>query len=234
MKDGPDISRIAALIGDPARANMLVALMSGRALTATELAAEAGVTAQTASSHLARLTEGGLVQQRRQGRHKYLSLASAEVAHLLEALMGVAAGAGHLRNRVGPRDAALRRARVCYRHLAGEMGTQMYDSLMARGLILGGQDGPSLTADGRAFMTGIGVDLAALERGRAPLCRACLDWSERRTHLAGSLGRALLARIEVMGWATRQPDSRAVLFSSAGERAFHISFPALETRQRSA
>jgi len=104
MKDGPDIARIAALIGDPARANMLSALMSGKALTATELAREAGVTAQTVSSHLAKLTAGGMTVERRQGRHKYISLASDDVGRALEALMGVAAGAGHLRTRTGPRD----------------------------------------------------------------------------------------------------------------------------------
>lgn len=133
MKDGPDIARTAALIGDPARANMLVALMSGKALTATELAAQAGVTVQTASSHLARLHEGGLLRLRKQGRHKYFSLASSEVAGVLEALMGLAAGAGHLRSRTGPSDKALRKARICYNHLAGDMGVQMFDALLARG-----------------------------------------------------------------------------------------------------
>lgn len=229
MKDGPDIARVAALIGDPARANMLVALMSGRALTASELAAEAGVTPQTASAHLARLTEGGLLRQRRQGRHKYMALASDEVGHLLETLMGVAAGAGHLRSRTGPRDAALRHARVCYRHLAGEMGTKLYDSMSARGFLRDAGDGPVLTPAGGDFVTGFGIDLDALRRSRAPLCRACLDWSERRTHLAGSLGRALMARIEELGWARRQAGSRIVTFSPDGARAFHDRFPALET-----
>src|SRR5690606_11551205 len=132
MKEGPDIARIAAVIGDPARANMLVALMSGKALTATELAAEAGVTAQTASSHLARLHASGLPRTRKQGRHKYFSLASVEVAGVLEALMGLAAGAGHFRSRTGPMNKALRRARICYNHLAGDMGVQMFDSLLAQ------------------------------------------------------------------------------------------------------
>ena len=122
MKEGPDIAHVAALIGDPARANMLTALLSGKALTATELASEAGVTVQTASSHLAKLGTGGLLRQRKQGRHKYFSLAGADVAHVLEGLMGLAAGAGHLRTRTGPKDAQLRKARVCYNHLAGDMG----------------------------------------------------------------------------------------------------------------
>lgn len=228
MKDGPDIASLAALIGDPARANILLALMDGRALTATELAAEAGVTPQTASTHLARLTEGGLLRQRKQGRHKYLALAGDEVAHLLETLMGVAAGAGHLRSRQGPRDADLRHARLCYRHLAGAMGTRLYDSLRSRALVAGEGDRLHLTDDGRAFATDFGIAPAVLS-GRAPVCLECLDWSERRSHLAGSLGRALLARIFDLGWARRIGDSRVVRFDAAGQRAFDAAFPVAKT-----
>ncbi|NNG02830.1 MAG: winged helix-turn-helix transcriptional regulator, partial [Inquilinus sp.] len=125
MKTGPDIAHVAALLGDPARANMLTALMSGRALTASELASEAGVTPQTASAHLARLQQGGLVVPRKQGRHRYYALTGEDVAAVLEALMGLAARTGHLRTRTGPKDPALRRARVCYDHLAGELGVRM-------------------------------------------------------------------------------------------------------------
>ncbi|WP_299838382.1 winged helix-turn-helix domain-containing protein [uncultured Paracoccus sp.] len=224
MKSGPDIARIAALIGDPARANMLTALMSGKALTATELAVEAGVTPQTASSHLARLTEGGLLRQQKQGRHKYLSLAGDEVGRLLELLMGVAAGAGHLRSRTGPADPALRHARVCYSHLAGDLGTQLFDALLVQGIIARQGEALRLTEAGRGFAAGFGIDIAALSVGRAPLCRECLDWSERRAHLAGSFGRAILSRIEALGWASRQDDSRALRFSPAGEQAFRAQF----------
>ena len=141
MKEGPDIAHTAALIGDPARANMLTTLMSGKALTVSELAEEAGVTIQTASSHLSKLDEGGLLRPRKQGRHKYFALASDEVAHVLEGLMGLAATSGYMRKRTGPRDAALRQARVCYNHLAGGMGTQLFDSLMAQGhLVLDGEE----------------------------------------------------------------------------------------------
>src|SRR4051812_7227788 len=129
MKDGPSIAPIAALAGDPARANMLAALMSGKALTASELANEAGVTAQTASSHLAKLENGGLVSAVKQGRHRYFRLADSDVATMLESMIGVAARAGHMRTRTGPGDPALRKARVCYDHLAGEMGVRMFDSL---------------------------------------------------------------------------------------------------------
>ena len=135
MKEGPDIARIAALIGDPARANMLTALMSGKAVTATELAQEANVTLQTASTHLSKLDQGGLLRPRKQGRHKYFSLANDDVARVLEGLMGLAAGSGHLRSRTGPRDPALRKARVCYNHLAGDLGIRLFDSLVSRGFL---------------------------------------------------------------------------------------------------
>jgi len=220
MKEGPDIARIAALIGDPARANILTALMTGKALTATELAAEAGVTAQTASAHLAKLAAGGLTAERRQGRHKYVSLASPEVAGVLEALMGLAAGQGQTRTRTGPKDAALRKARVCYNHLAGDMGTRMFEAFTARGLIVRSGDDVTLTPAGAAYMQDFGIDVGALEAARAPLCRPCLDWSERRTHLAGSLGRALLARMEALGWVRRAQGSRVITFTPPGAAAF--------------
>ncbi|HOV04346.1 MAG TPA: winged helix-turn-helix domain-containing protein [Kaistiaceae bacterium] len=220
MKEGPNIAYVAMLIGDPARANMLTALMAGKALTASELASEAGVTLQTASSHLAKLMSGGLLTLRKQGRHKYFALASDEVAKVLEGLMGLAAGSGHLRTRTGPRDAALRKARVCYDHLAGEAGTRLYRHLVDAGLLRHDDGALQLTGPGRDFVGRFGVDLDSLERGRAVLCRECLDWSERTSHLAGSLGRALLARMEDLGWARRDPASRAILFSARGEREF--------------
>ena len=225
MKEGPDISHIAALIGDPARANMLTVLMGGKALTVSELAEEAGVTIQTASAHLSRMEAGGLLHPRKQGRHKYFALATDDVAHLLEALMGLAAGAGHLRKRTGPKDESLRKARVCYNHLAGEMGTRLYDSLLGRHFIEVSDAGMALTPQGAAFVTGFGIDLEALRKRKVPLCRECLDWSERRFHLAGSLGRAFLARIEALAWARKDQVSRAVLFSASGEAQFTRVFP---------
>lgn len=225
MKDGPNIAAVAALIGDPARANMLTALMTGKALTATELAAEAGVTAQTASSHLARLLDGDLLTMRKQGRHKYYALARSQVATALEALMGIAAGQGQLRTRTGPRDAALREARVCYNHLAGQAGIRMFASLLDRALLMEQGETLSLTDAGADFVRDFGVDLDRLVGARAPLCRSCLDWSERRSHLAGSLGRAMLARMEERDWLRRDRDSRAVSFTTAGQRAFLAAFP---------
>jgi DNA-binding transcriptional ArsR family regulator len=168
MKEGPNISFVVALVGVPARANMLCALMDGRALTATELAQEAGVTAQTASSHLARLLSGGLLSEERQGRSRYYRISGEDVAHMLEDLMGIAARTGHMRVRTGPRDPELRRARICYDHLAGELGVALFDSLTEGGLIQKDAEGLRLTPAGRRKLEAFGLDLAGLERGRRP------------------------------------------------------------------
>ena len=220
MKEGPDIAPVAALAGDPARANMLAALLGGKALTASELAAEAGVTAQTASSHLAKLERGHLIASVRQGRHRYFRMAGEDVAALVESLMGVAARAGYLRTRPGPRDLALRKARVCYDHLAGELGVRLYDSLAARRFFVVRDGCLALSTTGRRFVEDTGIALDGLGRNRRPFCRGCLDWSMRREHLAGALGAAFLDRFYALGWAKRDRASRAVLFSPRGERAF--------------
>lgn len=225
MRLGPDIARVAALLGDPARANMLSALLGGQALTAGELAREAGVTAQTASTHLAKLEDGGLLLRRRQGRHSYFALAGADVAEVLEQLIVVAERAGHHRTRPGPKDPALRRARVCYDHLAGDAGVTLLDALLADGRIRETEGALLLTDDGRAFARAFGVVLS--DTGRRPVCKACLDWSARRNHLAGVLGAALLTRIYELGWAHRQDGTRVVQFTSPGLRAFEAAFAPL-------
>jgi len=224
MKDGPSIAPVAALVGDPARANMLAALVSGMALTASELAGEAGVALQTASSHLAKLKAGGLVAVTKQGRHRYVRLANHDVAEMLEAIMGVAARAGHLRARPGPRDTALRKARVCYDHLAGEMGVRMLDSLLKMGRVA--RDGADLrlTRRGETFMRGLRIDVDTLFGVRRPICKPCLDWSMRREHLAGGLGAALLTRFHAVMWVERDAASRAVRFTRSGEAAFLQTF----------
>ena len=224
MKEGPDIARIGALIGDPARANILTALMSGKALTASELASEAGITRATASSHLRKLEEAALIVQRPSGRHKYFALAGEDVASSLEALMSLAAGRGHLRTQTGPRDPALRKARVCYNHLAGDMGVRMYNHMHARGCFESSVNGLQLTEPGSAFVADLGLDLQKLPPSSAPFCRECLDWSARQTHLAGRLGRALLTHFLEKGWARRIPDTRIIDFSPEGERLFNQTF----------
>ncbi len=225
MKEGPDITRIAALIGDPARANMLTALLSGKALTASELAHEAGITAPTASGHLAKLEEAGLLWRRKQGRHHYFALAGTEVASALEALAGLAASKGHLRTRTGPRDLALREARVCYDHFAGSAGVRIFESLATSGALTVDREAIPLTPAGEERITALGIDLAPLKAKRRPLCRACLDWSERRTHLAGALGAAILSHATASGWATRTKGSRLITFSKKGASEFESAFP---------
>lgn len=216
MKDGPSIAEVASLIGDPARANMLGALMAGRALTAGELAREAGITAQTASGHLARLREAGLLLVEAQGRHRYFRLSGPDVAQVLEGLMGLAARTGRLRLRTGPRDPALRQARTCYDHLAGEAAVALFDGLLATGrLAMDGQT-PRLTPAGRAFFVAEGIDIATIEAGRRPLCRCCLDWSERRAHLGGALASAMLDLFLVRGWVRRERRGRIVQVTPPG------------------
>lgn len=224
MKEGPDIAMVAALLGDPARANMMTALSAGHALTAGELAREAGVTAQTASSHLAKLSSGGLVEGRKQGRHTYFTLSGPDVAGVMEALTGLAERTGHRRVRPGPKDPALRRARVCYDHLAGDLGVGLLDSLTRRGMVAGTGESLVLTSDGEIFMTALGIDVASLQRLRRPLCKGCLDWSVRRSHMAGALGAALLQRFFTLGWAEREAGTRIVAFSPRGLDAFHQIF----------
>jgi DNA-binding transcriptional ArsR family regulator len=218
MREGPDISIVASLIGNPACANMLMALMAGPALTATELAQEAGLTLSTVSGHLSKLERAGLVATERQGRHRYFRLADRDVGQAIEALIPVAARAGHLRVRTGPRDPELRRARTCYDHLAGDLAVKMFDTFVARKFLARRADAVQVTNSGRRFFERSGIDLDALERGRRELCRCCLDWSERRSHLGGSLGAAVFDRIVERGWAARERRSRIVRFSPAGEQ----------------
>jgi DNA-binding transcriptional ArsR family regulator len=227
MKAGPDIAMVASLVGDPARSNMLTALMTGRALTASELAHQAGITPQTASSHLAKLEAGGLIEQEKQGRHRYYRLTDPDVAAVLEGLEGIAARAGHMRVRTGPKDPALRRARVCYDHLAGDLGVQMLDSMKKQRLLRQSKQAIELTAAGERFLArSLQISAETLAHPRRPLCKACLDWSERRHHLAGTLGAAMMTRFTELKWAARDaaPGSRVVNFTRNGEKRFAALF----------
>ena len=203
---------------------MLAALSGGMALTASELAGEAGVTLQTASSHLAKLESAGLIAATRQGRHRYFRLADNDVAQMLEAIMNVAARTGQLRTRPGPRDPALRRARICYDHLAGEMGVGLLDSLLRSERIVREHDDLNLTNAGAEFMHGFRIDIGRLSKERRPVCRPCLDWSMRRHHLGGALGAALLKRFQELRWVARIGNSRALRFTPTGEIAFRQVF----------
>jgi DNA-binding transcriptional ArsR family regulator len=227
MKEGPDITRIAALIGDPARSNMLNALLSGKALTAGELADHAGVLPATASSHLAKLTEAGLIWPRKQGRHKYYALKDERVAHVLESLAGLAAEKGHLRTRTGPADEGLRVSRICYDHLAGAQAVRMFDSMAQRAFFTVDMEEIALTPAGEEFAEAFGIDIAGLRAKRRPLCKVCLDWSERRSHLSGALGAAMLTRFHDLGWARQVEGSRMITFGGDGMVAFEQQFPVL-------
>lgn len=224
MVDTPDIAAIGRLIGDRARATILMALMAGRALTATELARAAAVTKQTASSHLSKLVEARLVAVENVGRHRYFRLANHDVGAVIENLVGLAHRLGAVQVTSGPADPAMRRARVCYDHLAGELGVLVFDSLRQQHLIHADGTALALTGTGESFAETLGVDIAAIERRRRPMCLSCLDWSVRRQHLAGALGAALLDRFFALRWAAQVKGTRTVIFSAVGERALRARF----------
>lgn len=222
---------IAAAAGDPARASMLHALMDGRALTAGELARVASITPQTASGHLARMTRLGLLRVEKQGKHRYHRLANASVAHMLESLMQVASRVlpAPRRLSVGPRELALRNARTCYDHLAGRLGVALADSLSAHGHVELGEETGELTEKGLAFLASLGVETSPLAARRGAhkgrlLCRPCLDWSERRPHLAGLLGATLCSHALETGWIRRAHTGRAIHVTPKGARIFHERF----------
>ncbi|MGH6861420.1 MAG: ArsR/SmtB family transcription factor [Phyllobacterium sp.] len=226
MSNTARFAEIAALAGDPGRASMLNGLMDGRALTASELARLAGITAQTASSHLARMTEAGLLQVEKQGRHRYHRLASPAVAQMIESIMRLAAPQGDLRPiRTGPKDAALRAGRTCYDHLAGHLGVSIADALIEAGHLHLGADAGEVTTSGIALFERAGIAFPARTAKRARmLCRPCLDWSERRPHLAGAVGAALCRHCFDNGWIRRVEGTRAVRVTPNGRRHLRETF----------
>lgn len=223
MTTGANIAEIASLVGDPGRANILASLLDGRALTAGELAEIAGVTAPTASGHLAKLVEGGLLVGLSQGRHRYFRLASSDVAQMLERMLIVAAETNP-KPRATPRVAAeLREARTCYDHLAGRLGVGLADALVASGAVVLTKEAGEVTAFGQALLREFGAPLDE-RHPRRMFCRPCLDWSERRPHFAGALGAALLTRSLGLGWIRRAKQGRAVIITPVGRRGFREVF----------
>lgn len=224
MSTSNRIAEVAAAVGEPARAAMLAALMDGRALTATELAEVAAIMPQTASGHLARLAAVGLITADKQGRHRYHRLASAEVARMIESVMQIAGDISLARPlpRIGPRDAALRRARTCYDHLAGALGISIADALRASGAVEIDGDAAVLTEVGQAQMQALGI--LAPARSTRPVCRPCLDWSERRPHLAGALGAAICSHALDQAWVRRRAGTRALEITPAGRIGFRQAF----------
>ena len=229
---------IAALIGDQVRAAMLVALLDGEALTASELAALVAVRKQSASLHLATLVDSGLLRVIVQGPHRYFQLASADVAATLISSPGVAKGNRVAARLPGPRSPALRHARRCYGHLAGELGVEAFDAFVARGMLsliqaTDAADTLALTPAGLRFFSRLNIDPTPRGNSRQPICRPCLDWSTRRYHLAGSLGNGLLEFSYRNGWAEPVPGSRVVQFSPAGETQFRRMLDSAQGRRGS-
>ena len=224
MSNAPQIAEVAALVGDPARANMLVALLGGRALTATELAYAAGVSPQTTSGHLGKLSAARLVMLMKQGRHRYYRLAGSHVAHMLESIMHVAIDGPPRYQPCSKTDDQMRRARTCYDHIAGALGVDLADSMVAHDFLVLGDEAGEVTPAGTEFLTRLGVDLAAARAKRRVFCRPCLDWTERRPHIGGAVGAALAKRCLELKWIEQVRDSRALAITPAGRRGLVEAF----------
>ncbi len=224
MSNAPQIAEVAALVGDPARASMLCALLGGRALTATELAHVAGVSPQTTSGHLGKLHAAQLIALMKQGRHRYYRLAGPQVAQMLEGIMNVALQ-GPPRYQPKTRlDEAMRHARTCYDHFAGTLGVGLADCLTERELVVLGNEAGEVTPSGLQFLAKLGVDLSAARARRRVFCRPCLDWTERRPHIGGAVGAALAQRCFELKWVERVRDSRALHITPAGRRSLMEHF----------
>jgi len=218
------IAEVAALVGDPARANILAALMGGRALTAGELVHVAGVSPQTTSGHLGKLTDGRLIACLKQGRHRYYRIATPRVAEMLEGMMAVVADTPPRYRPPSRLDDAMRIARTCYDHFAGKLGVGLADALCAHDHLTLADEGGEVTDSGVAFFEKFGVDLAAARSRRRIFCRPCIDWTERRPHLGGSVGAALAQRCFDLGWLERLRDSRALLITPRGRHGLSELF----------
>jgi DNA-binding transcriptional ArsR family regulator len=223
MSEVLDIATVAALVGDPARANILCALMDGRSLTAGELAYAAHITPQTASGHLGKLAAAELITSTSQGRHRYFRLTGPHIAAMLESIMTVATLARPRCRQVRMQE-GMRVARMCYDHVAGRLGVGITDALCARGHIELSDDGAALTASGEAFLHEFGIDVDSVRSSRRIFCRPCIDWSERRPHIAGAVGAAIARQLFVRGFVTRVRDGRMLIVTPAGREQLHRIF----------
>jgi DNA-binding transcriptional ArsR family regulator len=218
------LAEVASLAGNPARAFMLCALLDGQALTATDLAYVARVSPQTASSHLARLTEAKLIARVKNGRYHYYRLASPLVAQMIESIAAVANAMPQRRQPPVKTDTAMQAARICYDHLAGRLAVDIVNRLCARGHLVIDEEGGEVTEAGLDFLGDFGIDLAALQARRRRFCRYCIDWTERRPHLSGAVGAALTVRYLELGWIKRLKDTRAVAVTPDGARGLAETF----------
>jgi DNA-binding transcriptional ArsR family regulator len=224
MIDIPYIAEVAALIGDPSRANMLSALKDDGVLSATELAHVAGVAPNTASGHLARLTEVGMITVECKGRHRYYKLACHEVAEALEALEALAANTAPRHQPRSPHDGAIRYARSCYDHLAGSLGVRLAEAFAQLQYIERTPRGFALLDKGEKAFVSLGIDLDALKAKRRRIVRCCPDWSERAAHLGGALAAELFEQFCDHGWLRRQRGTRAVSVTQKGKAALQDHF----------
>jgi DNA-binding transcriptional ArsR family regulator len=224
MIRGAIIAETAMLVGDPARATMVSALLDGRALTASELALAARVTPQTASSHLAKLTKAGLLSVDPNGRHRCFRLASPKVAEMIEGIVAVALEKRPRFRPLSPQARAVGAARICYDHLAGRLSVDVTDYLVAREYIVVADEAAEITTAGAGFFTEFGISLPAQRATRRHFGRLCLDWTERRPHIAGALGAALTRRFFDLGWVERMKRSHAVIVTPLGQRGFQQTF----------
>lgn len=224
MSSTPNLVEVAALIGEPSRVAILMNLLSGKALPASELARSARITPQTASFHLAKLVEGGLLTSETYGRHKYYRLASAEVAHALEALQTIASPKPVRSLRESDQLKALQYCRTCYDHLAGTVGVALTDRLLALSYMEESGKDFVLSTEGKKRLHEFGVHVEGKPKNRRHFARQCLDWSERRHHLAGSLGASLTERLFELKWIERLPGGRAVRLTDAGRDGLFAEF----------
>ena len=224
MITGPIIAEIAALVGDPARATMVSALLDGRALTASELAVAARITPQTASTHLAKLTEAGLLSVVRAGRHRYFRLASPTVADMIDGIVAVALEKRPHFRPLSRHARALSAARICYDHLAGRLSVDLTDAFVARGYVVLHDAAAEITTAGARCFTELGIELPRPRSTRRHVSRLCLDWTERRPHIAGAIGAAITRRYFDLGWMERTKGSQAVVVTPLGRRGFLRTF----------
>ena len=226
MKPTLDIARISSCLDNPARAGIIRALMSGQAFTMNELAIETQIPALSVKEHLEQLMDMRLVCPEDQGRHQYFKLAGDDVATALHGMPSLLGETGPKRVRFGPKEPELRKARVCYNHIAGELGVRLYKSMAAQGFFDFANDEISLTPTGQRFANTIGIEIVDQSNRKKPVCRSCLDWSERRYHLAGAFGIALLDSFLEKDWVNREGKSRVLTLTRGGEEAVEKYFPA--------
>lgn len=224
MEGVNELAEVAALVGDPARANILVALLDGRALTASELAFSSRVTPQTASGHLSKLTNAKLLTLVKQGRHHYYRLAGPRVGRMLEGIMDVAAMRPPRFRPYSKLENKWRRARTCYDHLAGQLGVGIAEKMCTHGHLVLSDEGGDLTPAGDKLLSKLGVDLDKARVGKRVFCRPCLDWTERRPHLGGAIGAAIAERCFDLGWVEHLRDSRGLKITAKGERGLLETF----------